>query len=124
MTKKETENAIKVMQAYVDGKQIEYCELIEKEWKLCDVPLFDWNAFNYRISKEPQYRPFQNPLECLQEIQKHQPVGWIKYHNTYKCITSIGKDSVDVPDIKGLCFTTASEIFTFPDTKEPFGIKI
>lgn len=30
MTKEETENAIKVMQAYVDGKQIEYCELREK----------------------------------------------------------------------------------------------
>ena len=124
MTKEETKNAIKVMQAYIDGKQIEYCELREKEWRLCDNPLFDWNAFNYRISKEPQYRPFQNPLECLQEMQKHQPVGWIKYHDTYKCITSIGEDSVDASDTKGLCFTTASEIFTFPDTGEPFGIKI
>ena len=36
MTKEETENAIKVMQAYIDGKQIEYCELREKEWRLCD----------------------------------------------------------------------------------------
>ena len=57
-------------------------------------------------------------------MQKHQPVGWIKYHDTYKCITSIGEDSVDASDTKGLCFTTASEIFTFPDTEEPFGIKI
>ena len=124
MTKEETENAIKVMQAYVDGKQLEYYIRKDKKWELCDVPFFNWSTFNYRISKEPQYRPFQNPLECWQEMQKHQPVGWIKYHDTYKCITSIGKDSVDVPDIKGLCFTTASEIFTFPDTKEPFGIKI
>ena len=121
MTKEETENAIKVMQAYIDGKQIEFCTKRDKKWELCGDPLFDWNAFNYRISKEPQYRPFQSPLECWQEMQKHQPVGWIKYHDTYKCITSIGEDSVDT---KGLCFTTASEIFTFPDTGEPFGIKI
>ena len=124
MTKEETENVIKVMQAYVDGKQIEFCELREKEWRLCDNPLFDWNAFNYRISKNPQYRPFQNSLECLQEMQNHQPVGWIKYHDNYKCITSIVEDSIDTSDTEGLYFTTASKIFTFPDTGEPFGIKI
>lgn len=124
MTKEEIENAIKVMQAYVDGKQIEYCELREKEWRLCGNPLFDWNAFNYRISKEPQYRPFQSPLECWQEMQKHQPIGWIKYHDTYKCITSIGDRGVDVLNGEGLSFTTVIDIFTFPDTGEPFGIKI
>ena len=31
MTKEETKNAIKVMQAYVDGKQIEFCELEKKK---------------------------------------------------------------------------------------------
>ena len=124
MTKEETENAIKVMQAYVDGKQIEFCTVTEKEWRLCDNPTFNWTHYDYRVAKIPQYRPFQSPLECLQEMQKHQPVGWIKYHDTYKYITSIGEDSVDVSDTKGLCFTTASEIFTFPDTGEPFGIKI
>ena len=124
MNKAETENAIKVMQAYVDGKQIEFCTKRDKKWELCGDPLFNWSTFDYRISKEPQYRPFQNPLECLQEMQKHQPIGWIKYHNTYKCITSINEDSIDVSDNEGLYFTTASEIFTFPDTGEPFGIKI
>ena len=124
MTKEETENAIKVMQAYVDGKQIEYCIRKDKKWELCGDPLFNWSTFSYRISENPQYRPFQNPLECLQEMQKHQPVGWIKYRDIYKCITSIGEDSVDALDTGRLYFTTASEIFTFPDTGEPFGIKI
>ena len=124
MTKEETENAIKVMQAYVDGKQIEFCTKRDKKWELCGDPLFNWSTFDYRISENPQYRSFQNPLECWQEMQKHQPVGWVQYHDTYNCITSIGEDSVDTSDTKGLCFTTASEIFTFPDTGEPFGIKI
>lgn len=124
MTKEEIENAIKVMQAYVDGKQLEYCVKKDKKWELCGDPLFNWSTFSYRISENSQYRPFQNPLECWQEMQKHQPVGWIKYHDTYKYITSIGGGSVNASDTEGLYFTTASEIFTFPDTGEPFGIKI
>ena len=58
MTKEETERVIKVMQAYVDGKQIEFCTKRDKKWELCDNPLFNWSTFDYRISKEPQYRPF------------------------------------------------------------------
>ena len=123
MTKEETENAIKVMQAYVDGKQIEFCELREKEWRLCDNPLFDWNAFNYRISKEPQYRPFQNPLECLQEMQKHHPEGWIWYAGNYYNIININYGSISLLD-SILTFKQACEECIFPDTKEPFGIKI
>ena len=124
MTKEETENAIKVMQAYVDGKQIEYCELREKEWRLCGNPLFDWNAFNYRISKNPQYRPFQNPLECLQEMQKHNLVGWILYNNDYHCITSIGERNIYFSNHDALPFTEACKICRFIDSGEPFGIKI
>ena len=124
MTKEETENAIKVMQAYVDGKQLEYCIRKNKKWELCGDPLFNWSTFDYRISENPQYRPFQNSLECLQEMQKHQPVGWIKYHDTYKCITSIDEKNIYFSNDEGLYFTTATEIFTFPDTGEPFGIKI
>ena len=41
MTKEETEKAIKVMQAYVDGKQIEFCTKKDKKWELCGDPLFN-----------------------------------------------------------------------------------
>ena len=123
MTKEETENAIKVMQAYVDGKQIEYCKVEEKEWKLCDTPLFDWNAFNYRVSIEPQYRPFQSPLECCQEIQKHRLNNWIEYIGRYYNITYIDNCGISFPD-HILTFKEAYMNCTFPDTGEPFGIKI
>lgn len=123
MTKEETENAIKVMQAYVDGKQIEYCELKEKEWRLCGNPLFDWNAFNYRISKEPQYRPFQSPLECLQEMQKHRPEGWVSYEGNYYDIINVNDGSIYLLD-SILTFKQACKECAFPDTEEPFGIKI
>lgn len=36
----------------------------------------DWNKFDYRI--KPKYRPFANAQECIEEMQKHQPFGWVK----------------------------------------------
>lgn len=124
MTKEETENAIKIMQAYVDGKQLEFCTKRDKKWELCGDPLFDWNTFNYRISKEPQYRPFQNPLECLQEMQKHQPVGWILYNNNYHYIISIDERNIYFSNHDALSFTEACKICKFINSKDSFGIKI
>ena len=57
MNIEETKEAIKVMQAFVDGKEI---ELIFREgrdtWEYCVSPLgpgFDWSEFKYRIA-EPE----------------------------------------------------------------------
>ena len=36
----------------------------------------DWNKFDYCI--KPEYRPFANAQECLEEIKKHVPFGWVK----------------------------------------------
>lgn len=36
----------------------------------------DWNKFDYSI--KPKYRPFKNAQECLEEIKKHVPFGWVK----------------------------------------------
>lgn len=32
----------------------------------------------YHIKPEPKYRPFANAQECLEEMKKHQPFGWVK----------------------------------------------
>lgn len=76
MTKEETVERIKVMQAFVDGKQIQYKE-DDGRWKDVKDPI--WARVNeYRIKPEPKYRPFKNADECWQEMQKHQPFGWVK----------------------------------------------
>ena len=36
------------------------------------------NGINIRIKEEPKFRPFKNAEECWNEMQKHQPLGWIK----------------------------------------------
>ena len=37
--------------------------------------------FNESVSNiiiDPQYRPFKNMEECIEEMKKHQPFGWVK----------------------------------------------
>ena len=122
MNKVETENAIKVMQAYVDGKQIEYC-LLNTDWRRCINPTFNWTHYDYRVAEIPQYRPFKNSIECLQEMQKHRLNNWIGYIGRYYNITYIDDCGIYFPD-HVLTFKEAYTNCTFPDTEEPFGIKI
>ena len=68
---------------------------------------------NYHIKPEPKYRPFKNAEECWQEMQKHQPFGWVKYENKYISISAIDSNNnyeIDFDD------------YTFADGT-PFGIK-
>ena len=74
MNREETAELIKVMQAYLDGKQIQYYK--DGIWKDTSNP--SWSSITvYRIKPEPKYHPFEDAEECWQEMQKHQPFGWI-----------------------------------------------
>ena len=80
MTKEEARKAAEVMMAYADGKEIEFKSKKAENWRLCEekgVLLFNWQDSEYRIKKEPTYRPFKNKEECWAEMLKHQPFGWV-----------------------------------------------
>lgn len=89
MDRKETAERIKIMQAFVDGKQIEFKDSVGR-WCEAKNPLWNWDSGRkYRIKPEPKYRPFKDAVECWQEMQKHQPFGWIKGSGEYKNISGI-----------------------------------
>lgn len=136
MTREETKERIAVMQAYVDGKQIQL-QLPDGKW--ASIPNPDWcNNANYRIKPGPKYRPFKDADECWQEMLKHQPFGWVKgkaessYENL-ACITEsseppigfAGYSSEDKGGIvvrPGHSLDRMFEYFTFADGT-PFGVK-
>ena len=35
-------------------------------------------TYKYRIKPEQKYRPFKTKEECWNEMQNHQPFGWLK----------------------------------------------
>lgn len=94
MTREEARKAAEVMRAYAEGKEIEFYLPEYGEWYIDALPSFNWNKYSYRIKQEPTYRPFKDKEECWQEMQKHQPFGWLKLDNMYiniVCVHSVDK---------------------------------
>lgn len=137
MTIEETKERIAVMQAYVDGKQIQV-ESSDSKW--ADVPEPSWSINgNYRIKPEPKYRPFKDAEECWQEMLKHQPFGWIKEKGdkpSYELLACVSEND-EAPisfasygsavgmgvTIRSNCeFSKTFNGFTFADGT-PFGVK-
>lgn len=71
----------------------------------------------------PSYRPFRDNKECWDEMQKHQPVGWLigKVSGLPTFIRFLLYNSLFIYDTK-LTFEEAIGQYTFADGT-PFGIK-
>ena len=116
------------MLAYADGKEIEYKNGALKDWSITSVPTFNWGSNDYRIKPGPKYRPFKDAEECWQEMQKHQPFGWVKDSQGYVVIQDIWNDSTDgtlhivIADTDNDEPNILIKDYTFADG-EPFGVK-
>ena len=123
MTREEARKAAEVMMSYADGKEVQYKRYDSDLW--CGIvygePQFNWSNIKYRIKQEPTYRPFKDKEECWNEMQKHQPFGWVIGYGPYKYIISIEKTCVRTDFIKWE-FDDAFRKLTFADGT-PFGIK-
>nr|WP_303117615.1 hypothetical protein [uncultured Prevotella sp.] len=76
MTREEAKILMPVIQAFADGKDVE--TKTSSGWISIENMSFAGNPDSYRIKPEPKYRPFKDAEECWQEMQKHQPFGWVK----------------------------------------------
>ena len=121
MTVQEIREAAKVMEAYANGKKIQYLN-DDNEWIDTSLPLFNWAKHIYRVKPQPKYRAFKSQEECWQEMHKHPDFGWVT-DGYYKSTISVKSDSI-VVTISSLeyDFGKAYIHFTFADGT-PFGIK-
>ena len=125
MTREEIKEMLPIMQAFAEGKTIE-CSLNDEPWTETNNLLFCYNS-KYRIksdSIEPKYRPFDNQEECWNEMQKHQPFGWIKNDvgNIFNILAMFNNNTVKLNDY----YNSYSELFKeckFIDNSL-FGIKV
>lgn len=122
----EAQERIAAMQAYVEGKQIQYLDEIEEAWN--DIATPSWSQkTRYRIKPQSKFRPFENTEECWQEMQKHQPFGWIKDKEDghYAMVTVVGSggDMKCIAISGNYCwpFNETMRDYTFADGA-PFGI--
>ena len=117
-----------IIKAYSEGKTIEsrYIKGDKSLWYDEDELSFDdVDDFEYRIKHEQKYRPFKDSEECWNEMQKHQPFGWVNYNGYRINIAAVMRTAVISTSNNGrnFLFQQAFEEYTFID-KQPFGIKV
>lgn len=123
MNRQQAKELLPIIQAFAEGKTIEFRNKSFKEWTEINNPSFDPTITNYRIKPEPKYRPFKDAKECWQEMQKHQPFGWIKASHGKFLIIGF-KNNVIAFGIKDNWqdYNYIFKSYTFADGT-PFGIK-
>ena len=130
MTIEETRDAVKVMEAYANGKKIQYLDNNNK-WIDAHNPVFDWYNCAYRIKPEPKYRPFKSQEECWNEMHRHPDFGWIKGNVTGEYKQVIRVSNYDTELIFNISYNSSADYspemmfsgYTFTDDT-PFGIKV
>ena len=126
MNRQRAKELLPIIQAFVEGKTVQY--KIEGEWIQTNVPSFNPYLWEYRIKPEPEFRPFKDAEECWQEMQKHQPFGWLKHKEEKEnyLILKITDSRILMIDVcEEVTFFDYNETFkqyTFADGT-PFGIK-
>ena len=96
MNREKAKVLLPIIQAFSEGKTIQWLKPDSDEW--IDVVGGDNVDFEdlaesnvaYRIKPEPKYRPFANAQECLEEMKKHQPFGWVKDKYSFYPIERVG----------------------------------
>ena len=127
MDRNQAKKLLPIIQAYVEGKQIQH---LYNEWKDVDELDIDLavNPELYRIKPEPKYRHFANAEECWNEMKKHQPFGWLKEDgkDNYRLVGTINNEGLlfvnHANNCKELSFLGANKWLNFADGV-PFGVK-
>lgn len=124
MNRQQAKDLLPIIQAFAEGKVVEM-KTSKGNWEVQEEMSFVLAPQKYRIKPSPKYRPFANAEECWQEMQKHQPFGWLKHKtdNVYSFISKIDKDCCYFAVNVYWGFDTLFKTKTFIDGA-PFGIKV
>ena len=84
------------------------------------------DGITVRIKQEPKFRPFKDAEECWNEIQKHQPFGWIKPKdddvvNKFMLIDALRNEGIAVRTNIRFNYHELLQYYTFAD-RTPLGI--
>ena len=125
MTREEAKELLPIIQAWTEGKEIQYRTCPDKwvDIEENERVNFTSSPSDYRIKPELKYRPFKTKEECWDEMMKHQPFGWVKeISSEMPCLINAitNKNIVIMEDISS--FKKALNIYEFKDGT-PFGIK-
>lgn len=131
INKGEIQRLFPILKAIKEGKTIQWNDM--GVW--CDIDGDDegfvldtliGKTDGYRIKPESTYRPFKDAKECWQEMQKHQPFGWvinISNGRAYNLQSVLLEDGVLYIRSSYVELGRAFIDYTFADGT-PFGVKV
>ena len=124
MDRNQAKELVPVNKAFREGKVIE--TKTGSGWISIENMSFAGNPDSYRIKLEPKFRPFKGAEECWQEMQKHQPFGWIKPKDDdvvtkFMLIDALRNEGIAVRTNIRFNYHELLEHYTFAD-RTPFGI--
>ena len=123
MTREEAKELLPIIQAFAEGKTIQYRHIARSTWYDLDSGQFNCDMYYYRIKPEPKYRPFKTKEECWTEMLKHQPFGWVKEISSEMLYLINGISDMSIVIMEDISsFKEALNIYEFKDGT-PFGIK-
>lgn len=128
MDRERAKELLPIIKAFAEGKKIECSVKGEDDWSDKFYPTWkDGCDYRIKIKQEPKYRPFKDADECWEEMQKHQPFGWIigKSNHIRRIIESTGSnltcsDNNVLIERGWITLERVFEKFTFADGT-PFG---
>ena len=128
MNREQAKSLLPIIKAFSEGKTIQSKCITDdiSLWWDDNNPTFEVDDFDYRIKPEPKYRPFKNAEECWNEMQKHQPFGWVKYKdgsttNKFMFICDISDKEATFNNCIEFTYYSFLEDYVFADGT-PFGV--
>ena len=122
MTREEAKELLPIIQAFAEGKTIQY-KADHGEWTDLKTDLMCGIAESFRYRIKPKYRPFKTQEECWQEMHQHPDFGWVLAKDSkimyHICVVGIGYVLIDS---MSPIFSEAFAEYKFTDGT-PFGIK-
>lgn len=130
MTREETKAIMPIIQAYAEGKVIQYSPNMGNTWYDVAEDVnhdFNINIYEYRIKPEPTYRPYHNLKECFRDMKNHEPFGYIrqKQKGDLELVVGTLYDEHEYLKLSVSCISqlnTVFERYTYFDGT-PFGVK-
>ena len=124
MDRNQAKELLPIIKAFSEGKDIE--TKTGSGWISIENMSFAGNHDSYRIKPEPKCRPFKGAEECWNEMQKHQPFGWIKPKDDdvvtkFMLIDSLRNEGIAVRTNIRFNYHELLEHYTFAD-RTPLGI--
>ena len=120
-TIKSVQDKINVMQAFIEGKEIEFRHISLYDWTDSKNPLWQWGIYEYRV-KQKNYRPFETIDEVFDAMKLHGGILCFDKSKRNQYCLSINTRQVFVNGY-AVSFDELLEKYLFKDNT-PFGVEI